>query len=378
MPIVRAVALFIVLIACMVGGIFAAAGFCAIVYGPEILETALGKPPNREHPAFWVFMLVMVPGMVIGAVGALFGVMLPVASRWKVAGIPGNWYQKKLLSSYLAFIGKSVCPETVMSQTIIVVDAFTDKPFAGNPAAVCVLEGPADETWMKQVAAEMNLSETAFLHPEADGWRLRWLTPTVEVDLCGHATLASAHVLWESGRLKTEQAAVFHTRSGRLSAMRRGNAIALDFPAKPPKECAPPDGLLSALGVTAQYIGSNGMDYFVEVTDEDAVCATRPDCGQIAKLPVRGVIVTGRPTKTPDVDFVSRFFAPAAGVAEDPVTGSAHCALAPYWAAKLGKKEMRGYQASARGGYVGVVIDGDRVQLVGNAVTVLRAELLFQ
>jgi PhzF family phenazine biosynthesis protein len=263
-----------------------------------------------------------------------------------------------------------------MSQSVIVVDAFTDKPFAGNPAAVCVLEQLADETWMRHVAAEMNLSETAFLHPEADGWRLRWLTPTVEVDLCGHATLASAHVLWETKRLQPEQTANFHTRSGRLTATRRGDAIALDFPAKPPKECAPPDGLLSALGVAAQYVGLNGMDYFVEVADEDAVRAMRPDFGQLAKLPVRGVIVTGRPTTTVNIDFVSRFFAPGAGIPEDPVTGSAHCSLAPYWSAKLGKKELRGYQASTRGGYVGIAIHADRVQLIGNAVTVLRAELL--
>jgi PhzF family phenazine biosynthesis protein len=263
-----------------------------------------------------------------------------------------------------------------MSQSIIVVDAFTDKPFAGNPAAVCVLEKPAEENWMKHVAAEMNLSETAFLHPEADGWRLRWLTPSVEVELCGHATLASAHVLWETKRLKPEQPAVFHTRSGRLSATRRGEAIVLDFPAQAPKACAPPDGLLSALGVTSQYVGLNGMDYFVEVADEDAVRAVRPDFGRLGKLPVRGVIVTGRPAKTGNVDFVSRFFAPGAGINEDPVTGSAHCALAPYWSAKLGKNEMRGYQASARGGHVGVVIAGDRVQLIGKAVTVLRAELL--
>ena len=263
-----------------------------------------------------------------------------------------------------------------MPQSIVVVDAFTDKPFAGNPAAVCVLEKPADEAWMKHVAAEMNLSETAFLHQEADGWRLRWLTPTVEVELCGHATLASAHVLWETKRLKPDQAAVFHTRSGRLSATRLGNAIVLDFPAKPPKQCAAPDELLAALGTTAQFVGMNGMDYFVDVGDEDAVRGVHPDFGRLAKLTVRGIIVTGRPTKMANVDFVSRFFAPGSGIAEDPVTGSAHCSLAPYWAAKLGKNELRGYQASARGGYVGVVANGDRVQLIGNAVTVLRAEML--
>lgn len=263
-----------------------------------------------------------------------------------------------------------------MPQSIIVVDAFTDKPFAGNPAAVCVMDKPGEEHWMKHVAAEMNLSETAFLHPEADGWRLRWLTPTVEVDLCGHATLASAHVLWETNRLMPDQTAVFHTRSGRLTAQRYGDAIGLDFPAKPPKECAPPDGLLPALGVEANYVGLNGMDYFVEVADEDVVRSVRPDFVQLAKLPVRGVIVTGRPTRTTQDDFVSRFFAPGAGVPEDPVTGSAHSALAPYWAAKLGKTELRGYQASARGGYVGVVVNVDRVQLMGKAVTVLRAEML--
>jgi predicted PhzF superfamily epimerase YddE/YHI9 len=187
---------------------------------------------------------------------------------------------------------------------------------------------------------------------------LRWLTPTVEVDLCGHATLASAHVLWETRRLSREQSANFYTRSGKLTATYENQKIALDFPSITTEPCTPPNGLLSALGVTAEFVGFNKMDYLVEVADENAV------------------VVTGRPTKTTGVDFVSRFFAPGSGVNEDPVTGSAHCALTPYWAKKLGKSTMRGFQASARGGLVDVVNNGDRVKLIGQAVTVLRAELM--
>lgn len=207
------------------------------------------------------------------------------------------------------------------------VDAFTARPFAGNPAAVCLLSGPRDETWMQQVAAEMNLSETAFLLPEGNGFRLRWFTPTVEVDLCGHATLASAHVLWESEQLAPEAKACFFTRSGRLTAERRGQRSArgeLDFPAEPAEPVEAPVELVRALGVTPRFVGRNRMDYLVEVDEEATLRSLAPDFALLRSLPVRGVIVTSR-SASPEFDFVSRFFAPQSGIDEDPVTGSAHC-----------------------------------------------------
>jgi len=255
------------------------------------------------------------------------------------------------------------------------VDAFTDTPFAGNPAAVCLLPTPREEGWMKSVAREMNLSETAFLVRQADGFALGWFTPAVEVALCGHATLASAHVLWEDGHLPSAQQARFHTKSGLLTGDRVGEWIELDFPAKPEKPAPAPAGLAAALGVTPKYVGRNQFDYLVEVDGEDTVRRLAPDHAALATLPVRGVIVTSR-ADSPGYDFVSRFFAPGAGVAEDPVTGSAHCALGPFWQARLGKSDLVAYQASARGGVVRVRVAGDRVKLGGKAVTVLRAELL--
>jgi len=264
-----------------------------------------------------------------------------------------------------------------MTHKIIVVDAFTDTPFAGNPAAVCLLPAPADEEWMRLVAREMNLAETAFLHPEADGWRLRWLTPTVEVELCGHATLASAHILWEDGHLSHGATARFHTRSGLLTATRGADRIILDFPAKPAEPAHPPEALSSALGVHApRYVGRNQFDYLVELADETTVRGLTPDHGLLATLPVRGVIVTARADAGAPHDFVSRFFAPGSGIAEDPVTGSAHCALAPYWSAKLGRTSLTGYQASPRGGIVQVQLRGDRVLLGGQAVTMMRGMLM--
>jgi PhzF family phenazine biosynthesis protein len=257
---------------------------------------------------------------------------------------------------------------------LVQVDAFTSTAFAGNPAAVCLLPGPAEEGWMQDVAREMNLSETAFLHPEGGGYRLRWFTPTVEVDLCGHATLASAHVLWETGRAEPGARVDFHTKSGLLSAVRRGEWIELDLPAKPVEPVPSPPDLLPALGVTARFVGRNRFDYLVEVDGEPAVRALTPDMPKLAALPVRGVMVTSR-SDDPAYDFVSRFFAPGSGIAEDPVTGSAHCALGPFWMARLGKAQLLGYQASARGGAVRVRVEGDRVRLGGQAVTVLRGEL---
>jgi PhzF family phenazine biosynthesis protein len=263
-----------------------------------------------------------------------------------------------------------------MPQPVVQVDAFTDRPYAGNPAAVCVMRAPADEGWMRDVAAEMNLSETAFLYPHADGWSLRWLTPAVEVDLCGHATLASAHVLWSDGHLPPDAEARFHTRSGLLTCRREGDWITMDFPAKPAQAVEAPDGLERALGVTPRYVGRSQFDLLVEVDSEAAVRALKPDIGLLASIEARGVIVTA-PADADGIDFVSRFFAPRAGVDEDPVTGSAHCVLAPFWAARLGRDELVGFQASRRGGVVRVRAAGDRVELAGQAVTVLRGELAY-
>jgi len=262
-----------------------------------------------------------------------------------------------------------------MSLRITQVDAFTDTPFAGNPAAVCLLPAPRDEGWMQSVAREMNLSETAFLVPEADGYALRWFTPAVEVALCGHATLASAHVLWEDGNLPSDRQARFHTKSGLLTGDRAGAWIDLDFPTKREEPAPMPAGLAEALGAAPKYVGRNQFDYLVEVDAEETVRRLRPNHTALASLPVRGVIVTSR-ADSADYDFVSRFFAPGSGVPEDPVTGSAHCALGPFWQARLGKSELVGYQASARGGVVRVRVAGDRVKLGGKAVTVLRGELL--
>ena len=263
-----------------------------------------------------------------------------------------------------------------MGLTIVQVHAFTREAFGGNPAAVCVLPRPADSTWMQRVAREMNLSETAFLVGRESGeYDLRWFTPAVEVDLCGHATLASAHVLWEDGHLARDAPAVFHTRSGRLSAMRRGDWIEMDFPAEPAEPVPVPAGLAEALGAAPVHFGRNRFDCLVEVDSEATVRALDPDIRGLAALPVRGVIVTAR-GETAEFDFVSRFFAPRAGVDEDPVTGSAHCCLGPYWCRRLGRDAFTAWQASARGGVVKVAVAGDRVLLSGQAVTVLHGELL--
>jgi PhzF family phenazine biosynthesis protein len=262
-----------------------------------------------------------------------------------------------------------------MPQRIVQVDAFADRPFSGNPAAVCVLDGPRDEAWMQAVALEMNLSETAFLVAEGEGYRLRWFTPTVEVDLCGHATLASAHVLWEDGHLPPDAPARFLTRSGPLSATRDGGWITLDFPAKLAEREVDPGPVAKALGVPVSAAWANRFDVLAEVESEGVVRSLAPDFGLVSAIPARGLIVTAR-ADSPGFDFVSRFFAPQSGVPEDPVTGSAHCFLGPHWGAKLGRTEMVGYQASRRGGVVRVRLEGDRVLLGGQAVTVLRGELV--
>ncbi len=267
-----------------------------------------------------------------------------------------------------------------METPILQIDAFTAEAFKGNPAAVCLLDRSRPDEWMQRVAAEMNLSETAFVVPRSirkDGFDLRWFTPEVEVPLCGHATLASAHALWETGKLAAGEEARFYTQSGWLIARRVGKQIELDFPALPVHEAALPDEVREALGVNPRYVGrdSNERNYLLELESEEAVRGLRPNFESLRRTVAAGIIVTARASAEP-YDFVSRFFAPYAGVDEDPVTGSAHCSLAPYWAERLGKSEMAGYQASARGGTVGVRLSGDRVLLSGEAVTVLRGSLL--
>jgi predicted PhzF superfamily epimerase YddE/YHI9 len=259
---------------------------------------------------------------------------------------------------------------------LFVVDAFTDRPFAGNPAAVCLLADRwPDDRAMQAVAAEMNLSETAFTWRRSDGvFPLRWMTPGVEVALCGHATLATAHVLWDTGAAPAGEAIRFDTLSGVLTATRRGDEIELDFPAVPAAPTDPPPGLVEAVGAAPRFVGRNQFDYLLELGSASELRTLRPDFGRLAAVDCRGVIVTAS-SDDRNFDFFSRFFAPAAGVNEDPVTGSAHCCLAVYWAGKLGRAEMVGYQASARGGVVRVAVAGDRVKLGGRAVTVVRGEL---
>ena len=263
-----------------------------------------------------------------------------------------------------------------MNLTITQVDAFTSEPFGGNPAAVCLLPAPADTVWMQRVAREMNLSETAFLvRRETGEFDLRWFTPAVEVDLCGHATLASAHVLWEEGQLPPDSRAVFHTRSGRLSAELRGGWIEMDFPAEPDEPVPAPDGLAAALGAEPAYVGRNRFDYLIEVDAQGTVERLAPDMRRLRDLETRGIIVTAR-AEEEGFDFVSRFFAPNTGIDEDPVTGSAHCCLGPYWRRRLGRETLTARQTSERGGLIKVTVRGERVTLSGQAVTVLRGELL--
>jgi predicted PhzF superfamily epimerase YddE/YHI9 len=260
-----------------------------------------------------------------------------------------------------------------MGTPLYTVDAFAAARFGGNPAAVCLLPERRDEAWMQAVAREMNLSETAFVVPEGADFQLRWFTPEVEIALCGHATLASAHVLWESGRLAPGMPARFHTQSGLLGCARRGEWIEMDFPTKLVEPAAAPPELAAAVGARIVWSGRNDMDWLLELESEEAVRGLRPDLARLGTLPVRGVIVTARARGH---DIVSRFFAPRVGVPEDPVTGSAHCALAPYWGAKLGKAELVGWQASRRGGEVRMRLEEARVILGGRAVTVARGELV--
>jgi PhzF family phenazine biosynthesis protein len=263
-----------------------------------------------------------------------------------------------------------------MAVLLFHVDAFTDRPFAGNPAAVCLLPSWKEEQWLQAVAAEMNLSETAFLVKQAHHFDLRWFTPKVEVDLCGHATLASAHVLYHQGIAGPDEEIRFATRSGILKAARQDDAIELDFPLKPEEPAEAPAGLLEALGVKPVHVGRSQFDYLVEVESETVLRSLTPDFKRLQAVSARGVIVTSRSTD-PKVDFVSRFFAPAAGIDEDPVTGSAHCCLGDFWRKRLGKSAFTAYQASARGGVVKVRVTGDRAILAGRAVIVAEGELFL-
>jgi PhzF family phenazine biosynthesis protein len=262
-----------------------------------------------------------------------------------------------------------------MATTIIQVDAFTDKLFTGNPAAVCILETLKDDRWMQNVAREMSLSETAFLLKQPDGYDLRWFTPQVEVDLCGHATLASAHVLWEDGHLQPDEEARFHTRSGLLTARRKDDWIEMDFPAEPETRTVASPELITALGVTPLYVGKNRLDYLIEIESENVLRDLTPDFTLLKMVPMRGVMVTAQ-SISKKYDFVSRFFAPAVGINEDPVTGSAHCCLGPYWQKQLKRYTFYAYQASSRGGMVHIRVAADRVMLSGQAVTVMRGEMV--
>ncbi len=269
-----------------------------------------------------------------------------------------------------------------MSQVLVVVDAFTDRPFSGNPAAVMILDDERPNKWLQAVAAEMNLAETAFLRAVEPGvWDLRWFTPTTEVELCGHATLASAHVLWGDGH--DDSATLrFRTLSGELLASRSEGWIWLDFPRLEPRAVIEPYGLSETLGggveigavVAGGADGDRSSDLLVELGSAEAVRDLTPDLGAIARLPFRGLIVTA--PGEDGIDFVSRFFAPAYGIPEDPVTGSAHCLLAPFWGKRLGRDRMVARQVSRRGGDVIVELRGDRVLIGGQAATVTRAELV--
>ncbi len=258
------------------------------------------------------------------------------------------------------------------------IDAFADRPYAGNPAAVCLLEEERDARWMQAVAAEMNLSETAFVRAAAGGFELRWFTPAVEVDLCGHATLAAAHALWSEGVADNDDTIRFHTRSGVLTAARRGEIVELDFPATRPVAAGLGEAQIrelgDVLGVAPQYVGQSAFDLLIEVESDRVLRAVRPDFRRLREFACRGVILTCQ-SGDARFDFLSRFFAPAVGINEDPVTGSAHCCLGPYWSKRLGKVEMRAFQASRRGGIVRVRVSDERVFIAGRAVTVFRGEL---
>ena len=264
-----------------------------------------------------------------------------------------------------------------MKQEIVQVDAFTSRVFAGNPAAVCVMEGAANETWMQLVAREMNLSETAFLYPIEGGYHLRWFTPMVEVDLCGHGTLSAAHVLFEAGLIPADETIRFETRSGWVLAKKDGDWIELDFPVNPLKEVAVPEGLVEALGVKPVYVGEYPKAFLVELASDRSVRELKPNLTLLSGLGQPKVCVTAIDS-TGQADIVSRLFAPGIGIAEDPVNGNSHTVLAGYWSPRLGKTELMSYYASARGGMVRIRLQGDRVKIGGQAVTVMRGQIVWE
>lgn len=266
---------------------------------------------------------------------------------------------------------------TIRPIPLFQVDAFTSAPFAGNPAAVALLERAADAGWMLSVAAEMNVAETAFLVPAGAGrYGLRWFSPKVEIDLCGHATLAAAHVLWTEGR-DTSDVLAFDTRSGELRARRlEGGWIELDFPAATAADATIDPEVLASLRVEPVRTAETDNGWvLVELSSAAEVRAAAPDLVRLGEVTEHGVIITAPGEHDNDADIVSRVFAPAFGIPEDPVTGSAHCVLATWWWERVGRDRIVAEQASARGGRMHVVLDGDRVRLQGPAVTVLRGEL---
>jgi PhzF family phenazine biosynthesis protein len=262
-----------------------------------------------------------------------------------------------------------------MSIPIYQVDAFTDQPFSGNPAAVVLLDQPSDPAWMQSVAREMNLSETAFIHPQKGGYHMQWFTPETEVELCGHATLAMAHILWQTGLVKEEEKIRFFTLSGWLTAEKKIDIIELDFPSAPLVEGEISEEIIRAVGAMPDYVGISNEKWFFEFLEEKTVCNLKPDFSALRGRKGRGLVVTAL-SERPGIDFVSRYFAPWVGINEDPVTGSAHCILGPYWGKKLGKNHLTGYQASARGGTVHVRLSGDRTYVGGKAVTIFSGKLV--
>ena len=252
------------------------------------------------------------------------------------------------------------------------VDTFAERPFTGNPAAVCLLDGPKSAEWMQQLAFELGFAETAYVLRTEEGLSLRWFTPLIEVSLCGHATMASAHVLWSIGR--AHGPINFHTQSGVLTCERKGRLIYLDLPRIDPVDAPPPIGLFAALGLRPVSVRRADGDFLLEVQDEDIVRRAAPDMRNLTQVNMRGVAITA-PSKNPEFDFVSRFFAPQAGINEDPVTGSAHSRLVPYWAKRLGKTVLFARQASARGGELWCELRGERVTMAGHAALYLEGTI---
>lgn len=262
------------------------------------------------------------------------------------------------------------------------VDAFAETPYTGNPAGVCLMDADRPDTWMQRIAAEMNLSETAFVQPVPGSvdFSLRWFTPATEVSLCGHATLATAHILWEQGWVASDQTIRFHTLSGLLTAARPEEWIELGFPSRRVRPVDAHPELAAALGISeVKHIGKydvgNGALYLLEVPSDQQVRQLTPDFRALRDTDSRATIVTGASSSS-QYDFVSRFFAPAVGIDEDPVTGSSHCYLAPFWAERLGKTHLVGFQASARTGVVRCRLVKDRVTLCGKAITIMAGEIL--